>query len=35
MATQHVAGLLLLGSIKTDGYVIGDPDNSPDPIAHH
>ncbi|MFY9154091.1 MAG: S8 family serine peptidase [Prolixibacteraceae bacterium] len=35
MATPHVAGLLLLGSIKTSGYVIGDPDGNPDPIAHN
>jgi subtilisin family serine protease len=35
MATPHVAGLLLLGAIKSDGTVIGDPDNNPDPIAHH
>lgn len=34
MATPHVCGLLLLGSIQTDGYVIGDPDGNPDPIAH-
>lgn len=34
MATPHVAGLLLLGKIQTDGYVTGDPDGEPDPIAH-
>lgn len=34
MATPHVCGLLLLGNIQTDGYVIGDPDGNPDPIAH-
>ncbi|MFT2010155.1 S8 family serine peptidase [Pontibacter sp. 13R65] len=34
MASPHVAGLLLLGSIQTDGYVTGDKDNNPDPIAH-
>lgn len=34
MATPHVAGLLLLGAIVTDGYVKNDPDGSPDPIAH-
>lgn len=34
MAAPHVAGLLLLGSIKTSGYVSGDPDGNPDPIAH-
>lgn len=35
MASPHLAGLLLLGSIATDGYVAGDPDNSPDPIGVH
>lgn len=34
MAAPHVAGLLLWNSIKTDGYVTGDKDTSPDPIAH-
>lgn len=34
MATPHVAGLLLLGSPKADGFVSGDPDGNPDPIAH-
>lgn len=34
MASPHVAGLLLLGNIATDGYVSGDRDGSPDPIAH-
>jgi subtilisin family serine protease len=34
MAAPHVCGILLLGSITNDGYVIGDPDNNPDPIAH-
>ena len=36
MAAPHVAGLLLLtnGNLKTDGYVNGDPDGNPDPIAH-
>lgn len=34
MAAPHVCGLLLLGSIKTDGTVSGDPDGDPDPIAH-
>lgn len=34
MATPHVAGLLLLGKIQPDGYVTGDPDGEPDPIAH-
>jgi subtilisin family serine protease len=35
MATPHVSGLLLLGTVQTNGYVKGDPDNYPDPIAHH
>ena len=35
MATPHVCGLLLLGSIQADGYAIGDPDGNPDPIAHY
>lgn len=34
MAAPHVAGLLLLGSIVTNGNVIGDPDLNADPIAH-
>jgi subtilisin family serine protease len=34
MAAPHVAGLLLLGRIHTDGYVTGDPDGNADPIAH-
>jgi len=34
MATPHVAGILLLGSLGQDGYVNGDPDGNPDPIAH-
>lgn len=35
MATPHVAGLLLLGNITTNGYAVGDPDGNPDPIAHN
>lgn len=34
MATPHVAGVLLLGSIRGDGNAINDPDGNPDPIAH-
>jgi subtilisin family serine protease len=34
MAAPHVAGLLLLGNIDTDGNVKGDPDGKADPIAH-
>ena len=33
MAAPHVAGLVLLGSLRTDGTVNGDPDGNPDPIA--
>ncbi len=33
MAAPHVAGILLLGDITTDGYVSGDPDGDADPIA--
>ncbi len=33
MAAPHMAGLLLLGNIQTDGTVNGDPDGIPDPIA--
>lgn len=34
MAAPHVAGILLLGNITTDGNVLNDPDGTPDPIAH-
>ncbi|MHB1194748.1 MAG: S8 family serine peptidase [Longimicrobiales bacterium] len=34
MASPHVAGILLLGSIRGDGFVSGDPDGNADPIAH-
>lgn len=34
MASPHVAGLLLLGNLGSDGTVSGDPDGNPDPIAH-
>ncbi len=33
MASPHVAGLLLLGNISSDGTISGDRDNTPDPIA--
>lgn len=33
MATPHVAGILLLGNIRTSGFVSNDPDGNPDPIA--
>ena len=35
MASPHMAGLLVLGAVKTDGYVIGDPDGNADPIGVH
>lgn len=39
MASPHACGLLLLGSIKTDGNAIGDNDSDtegyPDTIAHN
>ncbi|MBM4168130.1 MAG: S8 family peptidase [Ignavibacteria bacterium] len=34
MAAPHVAGILLLTSVKTDRYACSDPDGNPDPIAH-
>ena len=34
MASPHVCGLLLLGSINKSGTVLNDPDGNPDPIAH-
>lgn len=36
MASPHVCGLLLItNNLTTDGYVNGDPDGDPDPIAHN
>jgi subtilisin family serine protease len=35
MAAPHAAGVLLLGAASTDGTVINDPDNNPDPIIAH
>ena len=35
MAAPHVAGLLLVGPVSSDGTAINDPDGNPDPIAHH
>lgn len=35
MSSPHVAGLLLLGNITSDGTANGDPDGNPDPIAHN
>lgn len=34
MAAPHVAGILLLGNVGSNGTVKGDPDGNPDPIAH-
>ncbi len=34
MAAPHVAGILLLGAVKSDGTAINDRDATPDPIAH-
>ena len=33
MATPHLAGLLLAGSVRSGGNVIGDPDGNPDVIG--
>jgi hypothetical protein len=33
MAAPHAAGILLLGAIKTDGTVVNDSDDIPDPIG--
>jgi len=35
MAAPHVAGLLLIGSINSNGNVLGVPDGVAEPIAHH
>lgn len=35
MAAPHAAGVLLLGSLKTDGLVKNDPDGKPDLIITH
>lgn len=35
MAAPHVAGILLLGNISSDGTVLGDPDGNADAIAVH
>jgi hypothetical protein len=35
MASPHVCGLLLLGTINSSGEVINDPDDKTDLIAHH
>jgi len=34
MASPHACGVTLLGSPRTDGYVLNDPDGNPDPIIH-
>ena len=33
MATPHLAGLLLTGTVRNGGAVAGDPDGNPDPIG--
>lgn len=33
MAAPHLAGILLLGPVRADGTVSGDPDGNPDPIG--
>ncbi len=35
MATPHVAGLLLVGPVNSDGTACNDPDGNPDPIARN
>lgn len=35
MAAPHAAGIILLGSFRTDGTVNGDPDGNADPIIVH
>lgn len=35
MATPHVAGILLLGAVRSDSYVTSDLDKTSDPIAEH
>jgi len=35
MATPHVCGLLLLGTVNSNGTVKQDPDGNPDLIAHY
>ena len=35
MAAPHVAGILMWGSISSDGNVTSDPDGKADPIASH
>jgi subtilisin family serine protease len=35
MATPHATGILLLGTIRSDGTVTGDKDSTPDPIGVH
>jgi subtilisin family serine protease len=35
MAAPHVAGILALGNLRSDSYVLSDPDGNADPIAEH
>ena len=34
MAAPHLAGILMVGSVRADGAVVGDPDGKPDSIGH-
>ncbi|PZV86153.1 subtilisin family serine protease [Algoriphagus aquaeductus] len=34
MATPHVSGILLLKGVRTNGFITGDKDSQPDPIAY-
>jgi subtilisin family serine protease len=35
MATPHLAGLMLIGAVRSGGVVAGDPDGNPDTIGIH
>ena len=35
MAAPHLAGILLIGSVRGDGTVTGDPDSTDDTIGVH
>jgi subtilisin family serine protease len=34
MAAPHLAGILMVGDVKSGGTVTGDPDGNPDTIGH-
>ena len=34
MAAPHLAGVLMVGTVKSGGTVVGDPDGKPDTIGH-